>query len=235
MQHKNNKPYQINYAAHDAVYQRNREKGLPGWDCAEDIAEQIRQLKMIFHHPEILKTGRVLDIGCGAGDISFWLETMGYRVTGIDVSRVAIEWAIEKAGLINSKAEFSIVNVAQNRYRADKLFDIALDNNCLHCIIGKDRKLYLENIHENLRAGGIYICNTMCDDFRDEELNQYFDSESRLLIRNNLAIRYIGKHSDIISEITDAGFKLIYEESTSCKTQDSVCLIAKRDSQLNSL
>ena len=222
---KKNK-YSTDYSAHDIVYLRNKEKGLPGWNNAEELSAQIKQLSGIFKLAVVPKKGQVLDLGCGAGNISFWLEKLGYQVTGVDVSSVAIEWAIEEAVLTDSQAKFAVFNAALALFKANNEFDIVLDNNCLHCIIGNDRGLYLRNVFNNLKSGGIYICNTMCDEFRDEQIKQYFDPISRLIIRNNQAIRYLGTHDDIIKEITDLGFILQYEESTSCETQDSFCFVA---------
>lgn len=186
------------------------------------------QLTEIFTRSNIPKAGRVLDIGCGAGNLSFWLESLGYSVAGIDVSPVAIEWAIEQAELTKSKVTFSVVNAAQNQYHVEQQFDIVLDNHCLHCIIGKDRKQYLSNIYSNLKTGGIFICNTMCDEIRDPEVLKYFDVKTRYYIRNNLAIRYIGRHDDIIKEIKAAGLSILQIDLTPDDTQDSMCIIAHR-------
>jgi SAM-dependent methyltransferase len=37
--------------------------------------------------------GRALDVGCGEGGDAVWLARQGWRVTGVDVSRVALERA----------------------------------------------------------------------------------------------------------------------------------------------
>jgi len=39
------------------------------------------------------KTGTVLDVGCGRGRLGLEIETLGFRVTGIDDSPVACETA----------------------------------------------------------------------------------------------------------------------------------------------
>lgn len=218
----------VDYTAHDSAYRRNKEQGLPGWNCAEEISEHIAQLTGIFACPVIPETGRILDIGCGAGNISFWLESRGYQVTGIDVSAVAIDWAKEQAQSAGSRADFMVFNAAQDEFHSDALFDIVLDNHCLHCIIGDDRKTYLQNIIGNLMQDGIYIVNTMCDNVNDTETLKYFDADSRYYFRNGKAIRYIGKHQDIICEIETAGFEILYMNIATDDIQDSMSVIARK-------
>jgi SAM-dependent methyltransferase len=40
-----------------------------------------------------LPPGRALDVGCGEGGDALWLARRGWRVTGVDISRVALERA----------------------------------------------------------------------------------------------------------------------------------------------
>ncbi len=44
-----------------------------------------------------LHPGTALDAGCGEGADAIWLATQGWRVTAVDVSRVAIEYATQAA------------------------------------------------------------------------------------------------------------------------------------------
>ena len=50
------------------------------------------------HYKEAMKlvTGRVLDIGCGAGRVSLYLQKKGFDVTGIDSSPLAIKTCRER-------------------------------------------------------------------------------------------------------------------------------------------
>lgn len=51
-----------------------------------------------------LAKGKVLDVGCGAGSHSLYLQEKGFEVTSIDISKNAIE-ACELQGLKNAKAQ----------------------------------------------------------------------------------------------------------------------------------
>jgi SAM-dependent methyltransferase len=46
-----------------------------------------------------LRPGRVLDVGCGEGADAVWLAETGWEVTGLDVSRVALDRATSQADL----------------------------------------------------------------------------------------------------------------------------------------
>ncbi|MDD3103769.1 MAG: class I SAM-dependent methyltransferase [Candidatus Cloacimonetes bacterium] len=216
------------YAVHDVAYQRKRAAGFAGWSDADELAEQIKLLDGLFSHSAIPVAGRALDLGCGAGNISFWLESRGYSVTGIDVSRVAIDWAIEQGRLSDSIVNFAVANAAQDNLDFEDKFDLVLDNYCLHCIIGRDRDRYLSNIFHNLLPGGIYICNTMCAELRDPDELSFFDAKSRTYMRNGIALRYIGRHEDIINEIKAVGFEILQMELFTDEIQDSMSIIAQR-------
>jgi SAM-dependent methyltransferase len=63
------------------------------------------------HEKKALKhvRGRVLDVGCGAGRISLFLQERGHEVVGIDVSPGAVEVS-ERRGVIDAR-EMSITRV----------------------------------------------------------------------------------------------------------------------------
>jgi SAM-dependent methyltransferase len=44
-----------------------------------------------------LSSGSALDVGCGEGADAIWLASLGWQVTGIDVSTVALDRAAERA------------------------------------------------------------------------------------------------------------------------------------------
>lgn len=79
------------------------------------------------HYKEAMKfvRGRVLDIGCGAGRISLYLQDQGHDVLGIDISPKAIE-VCQLRGLKNSQ-ELSITQVSSKLGIFDSI--VMLGNN----------------------------------------------------------------------------------------------------------
>jgi len=67
-----------------------RDDGLEGEDR---VAGYFTGFEEAHHEKEAMGyvRGRVLDIGCGAGRVSLWLQLRGFDVTGIDLSPTAVE------------------------------------------------------------------------------------------------------------------------------------------------
>lgn len=197
------------YAAHDELYKRLKAEGKSGWSTSEHIQQKVDEC-LIEYAP---KTGRLLELGCGDGKFSLELAKKGFDVYGVDISRTAIAWAIEKAKIYNLKADFRVGDVLNLKGYNDEYFDLVIDGSCLHCIIGKDRNLCLNSVYRVLKPGGFFHVRTWCGEIKDEETRKTFDPVSRCLIRQgDIAYRYIGLAEDILDEIRTAGFDILHYE-----------------------
>ena len=58
-----------------------------------------------------LTPGRALDLGCGEGGDAIWLAQQGWRVTGIDISTVAIERA--RAAAVDAGVDAALLDFAR--------------------------------------------------------------------------------------------------------------------------
>lgn len=74
---------------------------------------------------------RLLEIGCGTGSTSLELARHGGRVTGIDLSDVAVEAARARACELNITATFEAMD-AENMTHPDQSFDIVCGGAILH-------------------------------------------------------------------------------------------------------
>ncbi|MCK5760888.1 MAG: class I SAM-dependent methyltransferase, partial [Candidatus Delongbacteria bacterium] len=151
---------------------------------------------------------------------------------GVDISQTAIEWAKEKAVEQNSNADFRVGSVLDLKDYPDNFFDFVFDAHCFHCIIGKDRKLFLESALRVLKPGGFFLSNTMCGEFileEGSEKNYVYDPESRCLVTKGFAQRYIGLPNDIIKEIKDAGFKILDTNVNTDDIQDMLRVHATKE------
>ena len=73
-----------------------RRDGPADWDGRYAETQQVwsgRPNGALVAETEGLAAGRALDVGCGEGADAVWLTLHGWQVTGLDVSRVALERA----------------------------------------------------------------------------------------------------------------------------------------------
>jgi 2-polyprenyl-3-methyl-5-hydroxy-6-metoxy-1,4-benzoquinol methylase len=79
---------------------------------------------------------RILDVGCGEGENSLLLASLGAKVTGIDISPAAIELARERARLsgLSDSTEFICAPLEQAAL-PEKAFDLIWGDNVLHHVL----------------------------------------------------------------------------------------------------
>lgn len=200
----------IDYAAHDEAYRKFKAGGREGWGTADETERDLAEWERVLQADHIPTTGRVLELGCGAGDLSLWLARRGYDVSGVDISPAAVEWAKEKASARGLQAAFSVGNVVDLRDYPDDHFDLVLDGHCLHCIIGDDRRSFLGSGRRVLGTAGCFVVNTMCGDPVHTWAREHFDPQSRCLIREDgLVIRFLGTRDRILREVRDSGLEIL--------------------------
>lgn len=218
-----------NYIGHDARYKRRKAEGKTGWNDEKDWSEWRTEILALIASDGFPKSGKVLELGCGAGDVSLLFAERGYQVTGIDIAPSAIEWAREKSLKANIKAEFIEGDVRNLRRWEDGVFDIVVDGHCLHCIIGDDRTEMLKEAYRVLRPGGLFYVSSMCGDPKEPEVLSMYDPESRCTIHGGVAGRYFGRAEDIIKEIEKAGFKVKrHEVRENNELQDDLIVLANK-------
>jgi SAM-dependent methyltransferase len=83
---------------------------------------------------------RVLDAGCGQGDLAIDLARRGFEVTGFDISRVAIEQARAKAAAAGLSVTFDVQDATRLSLPAAS-YNSIFDSGLLHSLyrIGPDQ------------------------------------------------------------------------------------------------
>jgi SAM-dependent methyltransferase len=71
----------------------------------------INYCERLFLEGEHRRSAKVLEIGCGFGHLTEYLRVAGFNSTGVDISSVAIEKAIEK----HPEASFFVRNISEVR------------------------------------------------------------------------------------------------------------------------
>ena len=103
-------------------------------------------------------SGRILDLGCGAGRTSIALAEMGLEVVGVDLSRTMIEVARRQAGLAGVRIDFRTMDVTALQF-PDASFQAAFFSyNGIELLPGRAAKRKaLEEIGRVLEPGGTFI------------------------------------------------------------------------------
>ncbi|MDQ7781826.1 MAG: class I SAM-dependent methyltransferase [Desulfomonilaceae bacterium] len=218
------------YYLHDRHYQKLKESGKNGNDLFGCLDEHKKELEFAFSSPLFKPGSRILELGCGTGDISLWLASQGHDVIGVDISTAAIHWAKEKAGETGMRVKFVVSDVCHMKELDDDSFDVVIDSHCFHCIIGEDRSRFLKGARRVLVRGGLLYIATMCGDPNVALTpGRHFDPSTRVCFLDDVAFRFYGKSDDILQEIRDADFRILewrVEESFSEDEQDTLLVNA---------
>jgi SAM-dependent methyltransferase len=97
--------------------------------------------------------GRVLDAGCGSGEHTIFLTSLGYDVVGIDLSGPALEEARANARARGVPARFEAGDALD--LPADERFDTIVDSALFHIFADEDRVRYVRSLHGTCRPGGV--------------------------------------------------------------------------------
>ncbi|HZW63457.1 MAG TPA: methyltransferase domain-containing protein [Flavobacteriaceae bacterium] len=103
-----------------------------------DHAEAQRFMDTLTHYLNLPEHGSILDLACGRGRHSIYLNTLGYRVTGIDLSENSIRYA---KPFENDTLEFKVHDMCNP---LDRQFDAVFN---LFTSFG-----YFENEEANLKT-----------------------------------------------------------------------------------
>ncbi|PSK64007.1 Demethylrebeccamycin-D-glucose O-methyltransferase [Micromonospora sp. MH33] len=118
-------PYDIDY---DEVYRDTAGSGGPPWD----IGGPQPALAAVLDRG--VKGPKVLDIGCGAGDLAIALARRGHQVTAVDISRVAIDQARAKAAREGLTVHFEVQDATRLSLPSAP-FDSVFDSGLLHSLV----------------------------------------------------------------------------------------------------
>jgi SAM-dependent methyltransferase len=141
---------------YDSVY-----AGVPNWDIG-------RPQRAFVHLEEAGAIGpRVLDVGCGTGELALFLARRGHRVLGVDFAPRAVATAREKARWRRVDAQFLVWDALDLPALASRglTFDTVTDSAMLHTLAGSDRDRFVDGVASVLRPGGrlLVLCDARAD------------------------------------------------------------------------
>jgi SAM-dependent methyltransferase len=105
--------------------------------------------------------GAVLDPGCGSGEHTLHLVKLGYDVTGIDYSSLAVEQARANAAQRGIAARFATGDAL--RLGGPPRFDTVVDSALFHVFGPEDRTKYANSLHTACRPGALVHVLALAD------------------------------------------------------------------------
>ncbi|MCB2313031.1 class I SAM-dependent methyltransferase [Clostridium tagluense] len=153
-------------------FYEDREKDIPFFIDVPD--ENL----ISYFQKEIIKSSKVLELGCGPGRNAIYMVQNGCDVDAVDISEEAITWAKERASRKNLKVNFmcdSIFNIPIQELG----YDFIYDSGCLHHIPPHRRIQYVSLIEKLLKPKGYFglVCFAAEDDKNKNGLPQMSDWE----------------------------------------------------------
>lgn len=145
-------------------------------------SDVVRFVKFLKDKDFALEGKNVLDLGCGTGRNSFYFSELGAEVTGIEISRTALEIGISNA----KSAKLHINYIKQSmgeKFPVDDLsIDVVLDITSSNSLTEAEREVYLQETSRVMKNDGYFFIKALCKEG---------DENAKYLIKN-----FPGKEKD---------------------------------------
>ena len=173
-----------------------------------DYENGIVELQELLRTGYAPKAGKLLDLGCGAGNYSIPLAKMGYEVSGVDISQTAISWATENVTTEGISIDLACGDGIKLDDFRDSQFDFIFDGHFLHCIIGEDRRVLLKNVHRVLRPEGFFLVRSIVWPVETGG-GLVIDPDTKLGYLDGVPYRYYPTAEELVNEIKCANFSIL--------------------------
>lgn len=149
---------------------------------------------------------RMVNTGCGAGEVAVYFAKLGYQCVGIDSDRSAVGLARERAWLAGVEIDFMVGDLFEtpNLLPAES-FGLAVDRGAFYRLTDlRDRQRYLRNILRLLFQGGILYLSTGFFPLEDapRKSSRSRRGESKILLAHEGGV--------VVNELRRAGFDLLH-------------------------
>ncbi len=159
------------------------------------------------------KNDRILDLGCGSGQLTFKINELSKETIGIDKS---VEM-IADAKLRYEKVDFQVCDAENFRFK--NKFDSIFSNATLHWI--KNYKNVIKCMYDNLKFNGKIVLEFGGKNNVKTIINQLRKSLKKrgYLKQSNIELWYFPSVEEYSKELESFGFKVVLAESFDRKTE----------------
>ncbi len=123
-------------------------------------------------------SGAVLDAGCGTGENTLLVASLGLPVLGVDVAQTALAMARKKAADRGIEVEFTAADAFQLE-RLGRKFETVLDCGLFHTFDGDERPGYVASVASVTKQGGTLYVLCFSDDGPDTGPHPVSEEEVR--------------------------------------------------------
>ena len=116
----------------------------------------VISLIMRYYGGEKREKIKILDLGCGGGNNTYFLSKEGFQTYAVDGSPTSLQITKERLSKSNLSAHFQLANFKDLPYNED-FFDCVIDRASVYCNKWKDILKIFENIYRVIKKGGKYI------------------------------------------------------------------------------
>ena len=155
------------------------------------------QLTRILNRTNTPNAARVLDIGCGTGQLCRDLVHRGFRVRGVDISSVAIEQAKQSTILPSSRISFTVCDIEKDEIATNK-FDTIFCKYVLAFVANKDS--FLQKVASlKIQKGVLVVISPNIELLPDRKRN--------IAMKHQDVMDMLKKHfSNVSSELVDGDY-----------------------------
>lgn len=113
----------------------------------------LKPAQFLVDNVDLLPKGRTLDIAMGNGRNSVYLAGMGFEIEGIDISKEAVNSALESARKSGVNITAKVADLEGDFYLEEGAYDVIICFNYLH-------RPLIPHIKQGLRTGGMVAYET---------------------------------------------------------------------------
>lgn len=128
-------------------------------------ADTLRFLKFLKKEQKFRVEDKViLDLGCGTGRNSNYLADLGNKVTGIEISKTALNLAKARASDVGVNVDYRLGDIGERYDIQESTIDVVLDITSSNSLDEKGREIYLEEVARVIKKGGYFFVRALCKD-----------------------------------------------------------------------
>jgi tellurite methyltransferase len=117
--------------------------------------EPLPLVKVLTEH---LPSGRILEIGAGAGRNAIFLASNGYEVRATDISSLAVERLAKQAQGMGVSLNVAVSDVAEEELKDD--YDAILCTFTFHHLRAEDAELVIRKMQQHTKPNGFNLITT---------------------------------------------------------------------------